>query len=223
MTGSFVFASQPATAGGSTSVQLLVLLTLITLLPGILLTVTGFARVLIVLGFLRTALGTPSVPPNQVLVGIAFFLTLFVMGPTVDSVRTDAVQPYIEKKIDAKEAFKRGVEPVRTFMFKQTRDRDLALFIRLSKGERPKTRADVSTVVLIPAFVLSELQTAFQIGFLLFLPFLVIDMVVSSTLMSMGMMMLPPVLVSLPFKILLFVLVDGWSLVVEGVVNSFNT
>jgi flagellar biosynthesis protein FliP len=223
MTGLPVFATEPTTVGGTTPVQLLVLLTLITILPGVLLTVTGFARILIVLGFLRTALGTPTVPPNQVLVGIAFFLTLFVMGPTVDTVRTEAVQPYMEKKIDAKEAFDRGVEPVRAFMFKQTRDRDLALFIRLSKSERPETRADVPTTVLIPAFVLSELQTAFQIGFLLFLPFLVIDMVVSSTLMSMGMMMLPPVLVSLPFKILLFVLVDGWSLVVEGLVNSFKT
>jgi flagellar biosynthetic protein FliP len=215
-------ATETQALTGTTPVQLLVLLTLLTLLPGILLTVTGFARVLIVLGFLRTALGTPTVPPNQVLVGIAFFLTLFVMGPTVDQVRKDAIQPYVEHKLDAQEAFERGIEPVRAFMFKQTRDRDLSLFIRLSGEERPKTRADVPTTVLIPAFVLSELQTAFQIGFLLFLPFLIIDMVVSSTLMSMGMMMLPPVLVSLPFKVLLFVLVDGWSLVVEGVVNSFQ-
>jgi flagellar biosynthetic protein FliP len=203
-------------------VQLLVLLTLLTILPGILLTVTGFARVLIVLGFLRTALGTPTIPPNQVLVGIAFFLTLFVMGPTVDQVRTEAVQPYIEHRLDAEEAFNRGLQPIRTFMFAQTRDRDLALFIKMAGDERPKTRADVPTTVLIPAFVLSELQTAFQIGFMLFLPFLIIDMVVSSTLMSMGMMMLPPVLVSLPFKVLLFVLVDGWTLIVEGVVNSFR-
>jgi flagellar biosynthetic protein FliP len=222
LTGLPTFATEPQTVGGSTSVQLLVLLTLLSILPGILLTVTGFARILIVLGFLRTGLGTPTVPPNQVLVGIAFFLTLFVMGPTVDQVRKDAIQPYMEKKIDAQEAFDRGAEPLRKFMFKQTRDRDLALFIKLSKTERPETRADVPTTVLIPAFVLSELQTAFQIGFLLFLPFLIIDMVVASTLMSMGMMMLPPVLVSLPFKILLFVLIDGWSLVVEGVVNSFK-
>lgn len=222
MMGLPLLATEPQTVGGTSSVQLLVLLTLLTILPGILLTVTGFARVLIVLGFLRTGLGTPTVPPNQVLVGIAFFLTLFVMGPTVDAVRKDAVQPYMDKKIDAQEAFDRGIEPVRAFMFKQTRDRDLALFVKLSKSERPKTRADVKTTVLIPAFILSELQTAFQIGFLLFLPFLIIDMVVASTLMSMGMMMLPPVLVSLPFKILLFVLIDGWSLVVEGVVNSFK-
>ena len=208
--------------GGSVPVQLFVLLTLLAVLPGILLTVTGFARILIVLGFLRTALGTPSIPPNQVLVGIAFFLSLFVMAPTVNQVRTVAVEPYIHHKLDEKQALERGIEPVRKFMFKQTRDTDLALFIRLSGGERPKTRADVPTVVLIPAFVLSELQTAFQIGFLLFLPFLIIDMVVSSTLMSMGMMMLPPALVSLPFKILLFVLVDGWSLTVQSLVNSFN-
>ena len=214
------------TQGGSGSVpmQLLVMLTLLAVLPGILLTVTGFARILIVLGFLRTALGTPSIPPNQVLVGIAFFLSLFVMAPTMNEVRHVAVDPYMHHQISEQKAIERGLEPVREFMFKQTRDSDLALFIRLSGDkERPKTRADVPTVVLIPAFILSELQTAFQIGFLLFLPFLVIDMVVSSTLMSMGMMMLPPALVSLPFKILLFVLVDGWYLVVQGIVNSFNT
>ena len=208
---------------GSVPMQLLVLLTLLAVLPGILLTVTGFARILIVLGFLRTAMGTPSIPPNQVLVGIAFFLSLFVMAPTMNQVKVIAVEPYIHHKIDEQTAIERGLVPVRAFMFKQTRDTDLALFIRLSGGERPKTRADVPTVVLIPAFILSELQTAFQIGFLLFLPFLIIDMVVSSTLMSMGMMMLPPALVSLPFKILLFVLVDGWSLTVQGLVNSFNT
>jgi flagellar biosynthetic protein FliP len=208
---------------GGVPMQLLVLLTLLAVLPGILLTVTGFARILIVLGFLRTAMGTPSIPPNQVLVGIAFFLSLFVMAPTMKEVKTVAVDPYMAHKIDEETAIERGLEPVREFMFEQTRDSDLALFIKLNGGERPKTRADVPTVVLIPAFVLSELQTAFQIGFLLFLPFLIIDMVVSSTLMSMGMMMLPPALVSLPFKILLFVLVDGWSLTVQGLVNSFNT
>jgi flagellar biosynthetic protein FliP len=220
----FAESDQLLTQGsGSVPLQLLVLLTLLAVLPGILLTVTGFARILIVLGFLRTALGTPSIPPNQVLVGIAFFLSLFVMAPTMNEVRVVAVDPYMDHKIDEKQALERGLEPVREFMFKQTRDTDLALFIRLSGGERPETRADVATVELIPAFILSELKTAFQIGFLLFLPFLIIDMVVSSTLMSMGMMMLPPALVSLPFKILLFVLVDGWSLVVQGLVNSFNT
>jgi len=207
----------------STPVQLLVVLTLLSILPGALLAVTGFTRILIVLGFTRNALGTPTMPPNQVLVGIATFLSLFVMTPTLKATNNIAIKPYREHKISQQQAVERGLEPIRTFMFKQTRDSDLALFIRLSGGERPKTRADVPTLVLIPAFILSELQTAFQIGFLLFLPFLIIDMVVSSTLMSMGMMMLPPALVSLPFKILLFVLVDGWSLTVQGIVNSFNT
>jgi flagellar biosynthetic protein FliP len=144
------------------------------------------------------------------------------MAPTIDAVRHDAIEPYLHDKIDEQEAYDRGIKPVRAFMFAQTRESDLALMVRLSDKKRPETRADIGTVVLIPAFILSELKTAFQIGFLLFLPFLIIDMVVSSTLMSMGMMMLPPVLVSLPFKILLFVLVDGWSLVVQGVVNSFE-
>jgi len=209
--------------GGSTPVQLLLLLTLVTLLPGILMTVTAFPRILMVLGFVRNALGTPTMPPNQVLVGIAFFLSLFVMAPTLSAVNEQAIEPYRAKEISQSQALERGMEPIRTFMFKQTRDSDLALFLRLSKTEeRPETRADVPTHVLIPAFILSELKTAFQIGFLIFLPFLIIDMVVSSTLMAMGMMMLPPVMISLPFKILLFVLVDGWNLVVEGLVNSFH-
>jgi flagellar biosynthetic protein FliP len=204
-----------------TPVQLLVLLTLIAFLPGLLMTVTGFTRILIVLGFLRNALGTPTIPPNQVLVGIAFFLSLFVMAPTIKDVNSDALQPFLKKEITQEQAIERGLEPVRTFMFEQTRESDLGLFVRLAGDERPATRADVPTHVLIPAFVVSELKTAFQIGFLIFLPFLIIDMVVSSMLMSMGMMMLPPTLVSLPFKVLLFVLVDGWHLVVEGLVKSF--
>ena len=210
-------------ADGSNAVQLLLLIGGISLVPALLFTVTGFTRILIVLGFVRNALGTQSMPPNQVLAGIAFFLTLFVMSPTLKQVNNQAVKPWRAHKISQSVAIERAQEPLRTFMFKQTRDSDLALFIKLSGGERPKTRADVPTVVLIPAFILTELQTAFQIRFLLFLPFLIIDMVVSSTLMSMGMMMLPPVLISLPFKILLFVLVDGWHLVIEGVVNSFRT
>ena len=208
--------------GGSPSIQVLVLLTLVTILPGILLTVTGFTRILIVLGFVRNALGTPTMPPNQVLVGIAFFLTLFVMGPTFTQVHNKAIKPFMNDAIDQQEAINRGLEPVRGFMFKQTRDSELGLFVKLAKEERPETRADVPTRVLIPAFILSELKTAFQIGFLIFVPFLIIDMVVASTLMSMGMMMLPPILISLPFKVLLFVLVDGWHLVVEAIVNSFN-
>jgi flagellar biosynthetic protein FliP len=208
--------------GPSTPVQLLVLLTLIAILPGVLLALTGFTRILIVLGFVRNALGTPTMPPNQILVGIAFFLTLFVMSPTLREVNEEAIKPFRAKEISQTEAIQRGLEPLRTFMFKQTRDSDLALFLKLAKEERPETRADVPTRVLVPAFILSELKTAFQIGFLIFLPFLVIDMVVASTLMSMGMMMLPPVLISLPFKVLLFVLVDGWNLVVESTVNSFR-
>ncbi len=206
---------------GGNSVQLLLLIGAITLVPALLFTVTGFTRILVVLGFIRSGLGTPTAPPNQVLVGIAFFLTLFVMAPTFEKVRDDAVIPLSKGRISQSEAFERGQKPMREFMFRQTRDRDLALFVKLAKLERPKTRADVPTHVLIPAFVISELKTAFQIGFLIFLPFLVIDLVVSSTLMSMGMMMLPPVFISLPFKVLLFVLVDGWNLVTKSIVESF--
>ncbi len=211
------------TAGGtSTPVQLLVLLTLITVLPGVLFAVTGFTRILIVLGFVRNALGTQTTPPNQILVGIAFFLTIFVMAPTLRHVQKDAVEPYMHHKISQKVALERAGEPLRTFMFKQTRTSDLALFVDLSHAKRPRTRADVPTHVLVPAFIISELKTAFQIGFLIYLPFLIIDMVVASTLTSMGMMMLPPALISLPFKILLFVLVDGWHLVIQSLVNSFH-
>jgi len=210
-------------AGGlSTPVQILVLLTLLTILPGILFAVTGFTRILIVLGFVRNALGTAQTPPNQILVGIAFFLTLFVMAPTLRKIDTQAVKPYMSHSISEKVALERASQPLRTFMFKQTRTADLALFINLSHGKRPRTRADVPTHVLVPAFIISELKTAFQIGFLIYLPFLIIDMVVASTLTSMGMMMLPPALISLPFKILLFVLVDGWHLVIQSLVSSFH-
>ena len=204
------------------AVQLLLLVGGISLVPALLFTVTGFTRILIVLGFVRNALGTPTMPPNQVLVGIAFFLSLFVMSPTLTKVNDQAIKPYRAGKISQEAALERGLEPVRTFMFKQTRTSDLALFVRLAHEKRPQTRADVPTQVLIPAFVISELKTAFQIGFLIYLPFLIIDMVVAATLTSMGMMMLPPVLVSLPFKILLFVLVDGWHLVIESLMRSFN-
>ncbi|WP_354699813.1 Flagellar biosynthetic protein FliP [Paraconexibacter sp. AEG42_29] len=204
------------------TVQLLLLIGGVTLVPALLFTVTGFTRIIVVLGFIRTGLGTPTAPPNQVMVGIALFLTLFVMAPTFTKVNDVAIKPLTEKKITQAEAFQRGQEPIREFMFKQTRTKDLALFVKLAKLDRPKTRADVPTHVLIPAFIISELKTAFQIGFLIFLPFLVIDLVVSSTLMSMGMVMLPPVFISLPFKILLFVLVDGWNLVTQSVVQSFH-
>ena len=208
---------------GGNAVQLLILVTGITIVPALLFTVTGFTRILIVLGFIRNGLGTPTAPPNQVLVGIALFLTIFVMAPTFTQVNEVAIKPLTEKKISQAEALKRGQVPLREFMFKQTRTKDLALFVKLAgMKEAPKTRADIPTYVLIPAFIISELKTAFQIGFLIFLPFLVIDLVVSSTLMSMGMMMLPPVFISLPFKILLFVLVDGWDLVTRSLVQSFH-
>jgi flagellar biosynthesis protein FliP len=209
-------------ADGGNAVQLLILVGAVTLVPALLFCVTGFTRILVVLGFIRTGLGTPTAPPNQVLVGIALFLTIFVMAPTFTKVKTDAIDPLTKNQITQAEALDRGQKPLREFMFRQTRTKDLALFVGLSKLKRPKTRADVPTYVLIPAFIISELKTAFQIGFLIFLPFLVIDLVVSSTLMSMGMMMLPPVFISLPFKILLFVLVDGWDLVTRSLVESFH-
>jgi flagellar biosynthesis protein FliP len=215
-------AQQGLTEDGGNAVQLLILVGAVTLVPALLFCVTGFTRILVVLGFIRTGLGTPTAPPNQVLVGIALFLTIFVMAPTFTKVKTDAIDPLAKHQITQAQALDRGQKPLREFMFRQTRTKDLALFVTLSKLERPKTRADVPTYVLIPAFIISELKTAFQIGFLIFLPFLVIDLVVSSTLMSMGMMMLPPVFISLPFKILLFVLVDGWDLVTRSLVESFH-
>jgi flagellar biosynthetic protein FliP len=207
--------------GVSTSLQLLALLTVLSLAPSILIMMTSFTRIIIVLGFVRNALGTPSMPPNQVLVGIALFLSLFVMGPTFTQINDQAIQPLLDDKIDEKTALKRAEAPIRAFMFEQVDQKDLSLFTDLSGEERPETRADVPTRVLIPAFVLSELKTAFEIGFLILIPFLIIDMVVASTVMSMGMVMLPPVIISLPFKILLFVLVDGWQLVSESLVRGF--
>jgi flagellar biosynthesis protein FliP len=215
-------AANGLSVDGGNAVQLLILVGAVTLVPALLFCVTGFTRILVVLGFIRTGLGTPTAPPNQVLVGIALFLTIFVMAPTFTKVKTDAIDPLAANKITQAQALDRGQKPLREFMFRQTRTKDLALFVKLSKLERPRTRADVPTYVLIPAFIISELKTAFQIGFLIFLPFLVIDLVVSSTLMSMGMMMLPPVFISLPFKILLFVLVDGWDLVTRSLVESFH-
>jgi flagellar biosynthetic protein FliP len=207
---------------GTNAVQILLLVGGITLVPALLFTVTGFTRIIIVLGFIRSGLGTPTAPPNQVLIGIAFFLTLFVMQPTLKDIKTDAWDPLNAGHITQVQALDRAQGPLREFMFRQTRESDLALFAGLAKIDRPKTRKDIPTHVLIPAFTLSELKTAFQIGFLIFLPFLVIDIVVSSTLMSMGMVMLPPVFISLPFKILLFVLVDGWNLVTRSLVESFH-
>jgi len=206
----------------SNAVQILVLVAGLTLVPAMLFCVTGFTRILIVLGFVRSGLGTQSAPPNQVLVGIAVFLTIFVMAPTFGKIKEVAYDPLQSGQITQTQAIERAQQPLREFMFKQTNDKDLALFVKLAKLPTPDTRADVPTYVLIPAFIISELKTAFQIGFLIFLPFLVIDLVVSTTLMSMGMMMLPPILISLPFKLLLFVLVDGWNLVTQSLVQSFN-
>ncbi len=206
---------------GGNALELLLLIGGLSLIPALLFVVTGFTRILIVLGFIRSGLGTPTAPPNQVLVGIALFLTIFVMAPTFKEVKENAIDPLRAGKISQEVAYERAEAPMREFMFDQTRSKDIALFADLANLKDVEERADIPTHVLIPAFVISELKTAFQIGFLIFLPFLIIDLVVASTLMSMGMMMLPPIFISLPFKILLFVLVDGWNLVTRSLVESF--
>jgi flagellar biosynthesis protein FliP len=206
----------------SNAVQILVLVGGLSLVPAILFTVTGFTRILIVLGFIRSAIGTTTTPPNQVLVGIALFLTLFVMQPTISAIKKDAWEPLQHHQISMSTAITRGEEPLREFMFRQVQPEDLTLFVSLAHVKTPQTRAEVPTYVLIPAFIMSELKTSFQIGFLIFLPFLIIDLIVSSTLMSVGMMMLPPTFISLPFKILLFVLVDGWDLITHSLIASFH-
>lgn len=204
------------------AVKLILIMTVLTLAPAILIMMTGFTRIIIVLSFLRQAMGVQQMPPNQLLVGLALFLTFFVMQPAFNEMNTTGIQPYIAGKISQDQAITNTLAPLRKFMFNQTRDADLALFLRLSKVDKPKTRADVPTMVLVPAFVVSELKTAFQIGFIIFLPFLVIDIVAASVLMAMGMMMLPPVVISLPFKIMLFVMVDGWGLLIGSMVKSFG-
>ncbi len=203
------------------SIQILLVLTVLSLAPAILIMTTSFTRVVIVLAFLRQGLGTQQVPPNQVLIGLSLFLTFFIMRPTFERVEKEALVPYLAGKMTTSEALKKAEDPMRQFMFKQTREKDLALFVALSKSSRPKTPADISTFVLIPAFVIGELKKAFEMGFIIFIPFLIIDMVVASVLMSMGMLMLPPVLISLPFKILLFIMVDGWNLIVRSIALSF--
>lgn len=197
------------------------ILTLLTLAPAVLLLMSAFTRILIVLSFLRQALGSPTMPPNQVLVGIALFLTYFVMAPTTTKLYDDAIHPYMEKQISATEAMSRAEVPVKKFMLSQTRKEDLQLFFSLSKTPAPKTQQELSLRILLPAFVISELKSAFQIGFLVYLPFIIIDMIVSSVLMAMGMMMLPPTVVSLPLKLILFVLIDGWNLLAGSLVKSF--
>jgi flagellar biosynthetic protein FliP len=206
----------------STTLQILFLMTVLSLAPGLLIMTTSFTRIVVVLSFLRNALGTQQAPSNQIIIGLSLFLTFFIMSPVWTQINTQALKPYQEQTITQEEAFKRAVAPIRKFMLSQAREKDLALFVEISKLPRPKNADDIPTMTLIPAFMISELRTAFQIGFLVYIPFLVVDMVVASVLMSMGMMMLPPVMISLPFKILLFVLVDGWGLVIESLVKSFG-
>ena len=204
------------------ALQILLLLTVLSLAPTLLVLLTSFTRIIIVLSFVRTALGTAQVPPNQVLVGLALLLTFFVMNPVIRDFNANALQPYLKNQISQPVALDRAAKPLRKFMFAQTREKDLQLFYSISKEPRPSVQNDVPTYILIPAFVLSELKTAFQIGFAIYVPFIVIDMVVASILLSMGMMMIPPVLISLPFKILIFLLVDGWNLTVSALFSSFK-
>ncbi|RIW36419.1 flagellar biosynthetic protein FliP [Bacillus salacetis] len=205
----------------STSVKLLLLFTVLSIAPGILILMTCFTRIVIVLSFVRTSLATQQMPPNQVLVGLSLFLTFFIMAPTFQEVNENALQPLFNEEINLEQAYESAVVPFKDFMSKHTRQKDLELFLNYSGAERPESIEDIPLTSLVPAFALSEIKTAFQIGFMIFIPFLVIDMVVASVLMSMGMMMLPPVMISLPFKILLFVLVDGWYLVVKSLLQSF--
>jgi len=213
-------AEQPSEVNGS--LQILFLLTVLSLAPAILIMLTSFTRVIVVLGFVRSALATQQIPPNQLLIGLAIFITFFIMAPVWGQINQDALQPYLAGEIGQTEAMDRAAGPLREFMLKQTREKDLALFVNFAQQPRPAGPDDISLVTLIPAFVISELKTAFQIGFMIYIPFIVIDMVVASTLMSMGMLMLPPMMISLPFKVLLFVMVDGWHLVVRSLMLSFG-
>jgi flagellar biosynthesis protein FliP len=205
----------------STSVKLLLLFTVLSIAPGILILMTSFTRIVIVLSFVRTSLATQQMPPNQVLMGLSLFLTFFIMAPTFQEVNETALTPLFNDEINLEQAYENASVPFKDFMSKHTRQKDLELFLNYSGAERPESIEDIPITALVPAFALSEIKTAFQIGFMIFIPFLVIDMVVASVLMSMGMMMLPPVMISLPFKILLFVLVDGWYLVVKSLLQSF--
>ncbi|MFZ6031837.1 MAG: flagellar type III secretion system pore protein FliP [Melioribacter sp.] len=213
-----------ATSGEDVSVtlQILLLMTILALAPSIVIMTTAYLRIIIVFHFLKSALGTQQMPPSQLLAGIALFITFFIMAPTWNRVNDEALSPLMDNKITVEEAYNKGIEPIREFMFKNTREEDLELFVGLSNLPRPETRNDVPTYVLIPAFVLSELRIGFIIGFFLFIPFLMVDMIISSILMSMGMMMMPPMMISLPFKILLFILVDGWNLIIGSLVRSFH-
>lgn len=206
----------------STTLQIVILMTVLALAPSILIMVTSFIRFTVVLSFLRQAMGIQQMPPNQLLVALALILTFFIMSPVVEKSYTEGIKPYMDQQLDKDQAWDKAIQPFREFMLSQTREKDLALFVNIAKLESPENENDIPIHVLIPGFVISELRTAFQIAFILFVPFLVIDMVVASVLMSMGMMMLPPIIVSLPFKILLFVLVDGWYLLIKSLVESFH-
>lgn len=204
------------------SLQVLATLTILSIAPSILIMTTSFIRILVVLSFLRSAMSTQNAPPNQVVIALALFLTFFIMSPYLTQANENGLQPYLAGQITQEQALDEVVTPIRVFMFKQTRESDLALFVNLSNAPRPESQEEVSTFTLMPAFVISELKTAFQMGFMIYIPFIVIDMIVASTLMSMGMMMLPPVMISMPFKILLFVMVDGWHLLIQSLISSFK-
>ncbi len=208
-------------ARGSAVLQIFLLMTVLSLAPAILTMVTSFTRIVIVLSLLRRALGTNQLPSNQIVIGLALFLTVFIMAPVWQKINQSALQPYLDQKISSQQALELGAAPLREFMFKQTREKDLALFVDIAKLKRPQNPAEIPTSVLIPSFIISEVKTSFEIGLLLYVPFLIVDMVVAAVLLSMGMMMLPPVMVSLPFKLLLFVLADGWYLLVGSLVKSF--
>ncbi|MFF2908570.1 flagellar type III secretion system pore protein FliP [Paenibacillus sp. NPDC057934] len=218
--------SNDSSSGGTSSISILLLITVLSVAPAFVILMTSFTRIVIVLGFVRTSLGTQSMPPNQVLVGLALFLTLFVMAPTFSTINETALQPYMKGTITQSEALNKAADPMKEFMFKQTNSKDLLLFMKYTGytgTEKPATYSDIPLTVIVPAFAIGEMKKAFTMGFLIFIPFLIIDIVVASTLMAMGMMMLPPVMISLPFKIMLFVLVDGWYLVIKSLLLSFNT
>lgn len=219
---SLSFANSQKPADMVSALRIIMMLTVLSLAPSILIMMTSFTRIVVVLSFVRQALGTQQMPPNQLIVGLSLFLSIFVMSPTWKVISTRALDPYLNEKITQDVAFERAEAPLREFMFNQTREKDLELFLSLSKEVKPKNRVGVPTYVLVPAFIISELKTAFQIGFMLYMPFLVLDMVVASVLMAMGMMMLPPIMISLPFKLMLFVLVDGWELIIGSLVKSFG-
>ncbi len=217
-----VTLAQPSSGGKfSFAVEILLAMTVLSLAPAILIMLTSFTRIVVVLGFLRQALGTQQMPPSQLIVGLSLFLTIAVMMPVMKKINGNSLQPYLKGEISQKAAFERAATPLKTFMVGQTREKDIALFVKLMKRERPANPDDLPFEIVVPSFIISELKKAFQIGFVIYVPFLIIDMVVSSVLMSMGMLMLPPVMISLPFKILLFVLVDGWNLVVQSLMRSF--